>query len=81
MANNRGRKVAGVSIANPGRIRKKVARAREYSSLHCSDDLKDEAMKTPRSFAGPPFPQTSHRRTSEERLAAVQWEGGSTCPD
>ncbi len=29
----------------------------------------------------PPFPQTAHRWTSEERLAAVQLEGSSTCPD
>ncbi len=41
------RKIAGVSIANPRRIMKKVARARAYASLHCSDGLKDESMKTP----------------------------------
>ncbi len=37
MAKYRGRKIAGVSIANPRRIMKKVARARAYASLHCSD--------------------------------------------
>ncbi len=51
MAKYRGRKIVGVSIANTRRITKKVARARAYASLHCSDGLKDESMKTPRSFA------------------------------
>ncbi len=41
MAKYRGRKIAGVSIANPRRVVKKVARARAYPSFHCSDDLKD----------------------------------------
>ncbi len=50
MAKYRGRKIAGVSIANPRRIMKKVAWARAYASLHCSDGLKDELMKTPRFF-------------------------------
>ncbi len=50
MAKYRGRKIAGVSIANPRRITKKEARARAYVSLHGSDGLKDESMKTPRSF-------------------------------
>ncbi len=45
MAKYRGRKIAGVSIANPRRIMKKVARARAYASLHCSGGLKDESMK------------------------------------
>ncbi len=47
MAKHRGRKSAGVNVANPRRIMKKVARA----SSHCSDGLKDESMKTLRSFA------------------------------
>ncbi len=51
MAKYRGRKIAGVSIANPRLIMKKVARARAYASLHCSDGLKDESMKILRSFA------------------------------
>ncbi len=51
MAKYRGRKIAGVSTANPRHIMKKVARARAYASLHCSDGLKDESMKAPRSFA------------------------------
>ncbi len=51
MAKYRGRNIAGVSIANPRRIMKKVARARVYVSLHCSDGLKDESMKTLRSLA------------------------------
>ncbi len=49
MAKYRGRQIAGVSIANPRCIMKKVARARAYASLHCRDGLKDESMKTPRS--------------------------------
>ncbi len=51
MAKHRGRKIAGVSIANPRHIMKKVARAQVYASLHCSNGLKDESMKNPRSFA------------------------------
>ncbi len=51
MAKYRGRKFAGVSIANPRRIIKNVAQARAYASLHFSDGLKEESMKTPRSFA------------------------------
>ncbi len=49
MAKYRDRKIAGVSIANPRRTMKKVARA--YTSLHYSDGLKDESTRTPRSFA------------------------------
>ncbi len=49
MAKFRDRKIAGVSIVNPRRTMKKVARA--YTSLHYSDGLKDASMKTPRSFA------------------------------
>ncbi len=37
MAKFRGRKIASVSITNPRRIMKKVARARAYASLHCRD--------------------------------------------
>ncbi len=44
MAKYGGRKIAGDSIANPRRIMKKVARARAYASLHCSDGLKDESI-------------------------------------
>ncbi len=43
--------IAGASIANPRRIMKKVSRTRANASLHCSDGLKDELMKTTRSFA------------------------------
>ncbi len=51
MAKHRGQKIAGVSIANPRRIVKKVARVRAFASLHCSDGLKDDSMKISRSFA------------------------------
>ncbi len=45
MAKHRGRRVTGVSTANPRRIMKKVARARAHPSLYYSDGLKDESMK------------------------------------
>ncbi len=51
MAKYRGRTIAGVSIVNPRRDMKKVTRAQTYTSLHCSNGLKDESMKIPRSFA------------------------------
>ncbi len=81
MAKYRGRKIAGVSIANPRRIMKKVARARAFASFHGSDGLKDESMKTPRSFADSTISTDFPSATSEERLAADQWKGGSTCPE
>ncbi len=53
MTKYRVRKIADASIASPRRIVKRAARARAYASLHCSDVLKDESMKTPRPFADP----------------------------
>ncbi len=73
------RKIAGVSIANPRRIMKKVARARAYPSLHCSDGVKDKSMKTPRSFADSTI--WKDVPLAKVRGAAAKWEGHSFFPD
>ncbi len=42
MVKYKGRNIAGVSIENPRRIMKKVARARAFPLLYCSYGLKDD---------------------------------------
>ncbi len=73
------RNIAGISIANPRRLMKKVARACAYPSFRCNDSLNDESMKTPWSLAD--FTICKDFPLAKVRGAASKWGGHSFCPD